>query len=260
MSDPMVSAASVRHYGLFANRRRVENIAHARRLLNVPAPQNEPSDADSSSDGEPQSLAHPCPSCGGRMIIIETFERGCAPRYRPTVPSRIDSSGLLSPGHHTPMLFSCRLSPIRREPIRPVSRAERQLTAAAMTISTRSWPRQATPPRYPAADPIRRSRRSPRSPLLVAVKSHGFLARYRRSHDGPRFPPLRLIRRLPSERTRTVRRKGRHLITLNNSRHPTGPPQTAAVHPPPQFPVRGWGATSADSYTVQPPANGMIWP
>jgi hypothetical protein len=113
MSDPMVSAASVRHYGLFANRRRVENIAHARRLLNVPAPQNEPSDADSSSDGEPQSLAHPCPSCGGRMIIIETFERGCAPRYRPTVPSRIDSSGLLSPGHHTPMLFSCRLSPIK---------------------------------------------------------------------------------------------------------------------------------------------------
>jgi hypothetical protein len=28
----------------------------------------------------------------GRMIIVETFERGCTPRYRYTVPSRIDSS------------------------------------------------------------------------------------------------------------------------------------------------------------------------
>ena len=30
--------------------------------------------------------------CGGRMIIIEIFERGRAPRYRPTVSPRIDSS------------------------------------------------------------------------------------------------------------------------------------------------------------------------
>jgi hypothetical protein len=30
--------------------------------------------------------------CGGRMIIIETFERGCTPQYHPTAPIPIDSS------------------------------------------------------------------------------------------------------------------------------------------------------------------------
>jgi hypothetical protein len=82
----------IRHYGLFANGGRAENIARARQLLNVPATQNEPSDADSSDDSEPQTFTHPCPCCGGRMIIIETFERGCTPRYRPTVPIQIDTS------------------------------------------------------------------------------------------------------------------------------------------------------------------------
>jgi hypothetical protein len=74
----------------FANSGRAENIARARQLLDVPASHNEPSDADGLGDSETQTLSHPC--CGGRMIIVETFERGCAPRYRPTVPSRIDSS------------------------------------------------------------------------------------------------------------------------------------------------------------------------
>ena len=82
----------IRHYGLFANGGRAENIARARQLLNVSAMENETGDADSGDDGEPQTLSHPCPCCGGRMIIIETFERGAAPRYRPTAPIRIDSS------------------------------------------------------------------------------------------------------------------------------------------------------------------------
>jgi hypothetical protein len=82
----------IRHYGFFANGGRAESIARARQLLNVPATQNEASPADSADDTEPQTLSRPCPCCGGRMIIIETFERGCAPRYRPTVSIRIDSS------------------------------------------------------------------------------------------------------------------------------------------------------------------------
>ena len=44
---------------------------------------------------EPKSLSHPCPCCGGRMIIIETFERGSSPRYRPAaspIVIRIDTS------------------------------------------------------------------------------------------------------------------------------------------------------------------------
>jgi hypothetical protein len=82
----------IRHYGLFANGGRAENIARTRQLLNAPAAHRETGDADAADGGEPQALSHPCPCCGGRMIIIETFERGGAPRYRPTAPIRIDSS------------------------------------------------------------------------------------------------------------------------------------------------------------------------
>jgi hypothetical protein len=82
----------IRHYGLFANGGRAENIARARQLLNVPATLRQPTEADSANAEVPQALSHACPCCGGRMIIIETFERGGAPRYRPTVSIRIDSS------------------------------------------------------------------------------------------------------------------------------------------------------------------------
>src|SRR5437879_5822859 len=85
----------IRHYGLFASHKRAENISRARELLNVPAPQYEASDAAGPEVDEPQALSHPCPCCGGRMIIIETFERGCSPRYRPTAPLaaiRLDTS------------------------------------------------------------------------------------------------------------------------------------------------------------------------
>jgi hypothetical protein len=44
---------------------------------------------------EPRVLLRPCPCCGGRMIIIETFARGCEPKHQPetTAPViRIDTS------------------------------------------------------------------------------------------------------------------------------------------------------------------------
>jgi Putative transposase/Transposase zinc-binding domain len=82
----------IRHYGLFANGGRAENIARARELLNAPATQYEPDAADSSHDDEPSTLAYPCPRCGGRLVIIESFEREGAPRQRPTAPIRIDTS------------------------------------------------------------------------------------------------------------------------------------------------------------------------
>jgi hypothetical protein len=81
----------IRHYGLFASSKRAENIARARQLLAVPKPQNENAAADADSN-EPQTLSHSCPCCGGRMIVIETFERGSTPRTRPTAVIRIDTS------------------------------------------------------------------------------------------------------------------------------------------------------------------------
>ena len=41
---------------------------------------------------EPRVLAHPCPCCGGRMIVVETFERGRAPRASSLGEIRIDTS------------------------------------------------------------------------------------------------------------------------------------------------------------------------
>lgn len=75
----------IRHYGLFASAGRAENIARARELLHVPKPQSNPTDADTID--EALTLAHSCPCCGGRMVIIETFKRGNAPRNRPAAPT-----------------------------------------------------------------------------------------------------------------------------------------------------------------------------
>ncbi|MGH6927205.1 MAG: transposase, partial [Dongiaceae bacterium] len=81
----------IRHYGLFANGGRAENLARARELLGVQAQQDEPGDADASGD-QPPMHSLPCPCCGGRMIIIEIFERGSTPSTRPSGPIRIDTS------------------------------------------------------------------------------------------------------------------------------------------------------------------------
>jgi hypothetical protein len=82
----------IRHYGLFASSKRVENIARVRKLLAAPTSRNDAAGAGSTDVGEPQTLSHPCPCCGGRMIIIETFERGHTPRTQPASPIRIDTS------------------------------------------------------------------------------------------------------------------------------------------------------------------------
>ena len=85
----------IRHYGLLASGTRADNIARARRLLDVPAAQPEAADNSCTEVDDPKPLSHPCPCCGGRMIVIETFRRGTSPRYRPatsTAVIRIDTS------------------------------------------------------------------------------------------------------------------------------------------------------------------------
>jgi hypothetical protein len=79
----------IRHYGLLASGTRAVNVARARELLAVSKPEAQPPEAavDSSKPD--------CPCCGGRMIVIEVFERGATPRHRPTGPTnviRIDTS------------------------------------------------------------------------------------------------------------------------------------------------------------------------
>jgi Putative transposase/Transposase zinc-binding domain len=85
----------IRHYGLFASGTRADNVARARELLAVPKARNDTASTTCADASEPQPLSHPCPCCAGRMIVIETFERGGSPRYRPAaspIVIRIDTS------------------------------------------------------------------------------------------------------------------------------------------------------------------------
>jgi hypothetical protein len=84
----------IRHYGLFASAQRAANIARVRELLAVPSRSENPEPSQTTAVDEPRVLPCPCPCCGGRMIIIETFARGCQPNHRPTParPIRIDTS------------------------------------------------------------------------------------------------------------------------------------------------------------------------
>jgi predicted Zn-ribbon and HTH transcriptional regulator len=80
----------IRHYGLLAKSSSADNVTIARELLATQKLQSEPAETDVANPNESA-----CPCCGGRMIIIETFERGCTPHHQPTGPMnaiRIDTS------------------------------------------------------------------------------------------------------------------------------------------------------------------------
>jgi hypothetical protein len=81
----------IRHYGLFANANRAANIALARQLLGMPAAPSS-SESDGSEAGPADEEWNTCPCCGGRMVIIETFEPGCQPRLWPLPSIGLDSS------------------------------------------------------------------------------------------------------------------------------------------------------------------------
>jgi hypothetical protein len=75
----------IRHYGLLASAGRKANVALARQLLAVPAPA-EPEEPAPAPDPRP-----PCPCCGGRMVVIEIFQRTAQARAPPASPP---SSGM----------------------------------------------------------------------------------------------------------------------------------------------------------------------
>jgi hypothetical protein len=84
----------IRHYGLFAGSAKPECIATARKLLGMPAP-NISVEANSTADAVDDTLTPPCPCCGGRMRIMEVFNRGQTPTHQPSprpIVIRIDTS------------------------------------------------------------------------------------------------------------------------------------------------------------------------
>jgi hypothetical protein len=82
----------IRHYGLLAGPLRAQNIERARHLLapSKVSPESAPADAD--TDAEPASSFRCCPCCGGRMIVVETFEGPRPARSPSPSPIRIDTS------------------------------------------------------------------------------------------------------------------------------------------------------------------------
>ena len=85
----------IRHYGLLATATCKTNIARARELIAVPVPVREPSAEHDDAKVEAGAAADhrpPCPCCGGRMIIVETFERAGAPRGPPSPNAGVRSA------------------------------------------------------------------------------------------------------------------------------------------------------------------------
>ena len=80
----------IRHYGLLASAGCKANTARAKKLMAVPTPAVDPPAADDTVD--PDAITDhrpPCPCCGGRMIIVEVFARGCAPPGPPSAGTGI---------------------------------------------------------------------------------------------------------------------------------------------------------------------------
>jgi hypothetical protein len=84
----------IRHYGLLASGNKIETIARARELIAAVTPtQTAQKQQAADSAAATDKPAHPCPCCGGQMVIIETFEAGHMPRHQPTpIMIRIDTS------------------------------------------------------------------------------------------------------------------------------------------------------------------------
>jgi hypothetical protein len=68
----------IRHYGFLASNGRQANVTRARQLLATPAP-TMVEDTAPLPDPRP-----PCPCCGGRMVIIEIFQRAAPARAPPS--------------------------------------------------------------------------------------------------------------------------------------------------------------------------------
>jgi hypothetical protein len=77
----------IRHYGLLASATCKANVARAKELIAAPLPSIDPSTEHDDPDvatGAAADHRPPCPCCGGRMIIVESFGRGGAPRAPPS--------------------------------------------------------------------------------------------------------------------------------------------------------------------------------
>jgi hypothetical protein len=84
----------IRHYGLLASAGCKADIARARELIAGPLPPDPAAEDDNTDPAASAATDYrpPCPCCGGRMIIVEFFERGAAPRGPPSPQAGIGTA------------------------------------------------------------------------------------------------------------------------------------------------------------------------
>ncbi len=84
----------IRHYGLLASSRRADTIVRIREIIAAATPATTAADREAEISAEQSDPVDerrsPCPCCGGRMILVERFAPGTAPRT--IVAVRIDTS------------------------------------------------------------------------------------------------------------------------------------------------------------------------
>ena len=194
----------IRHYGLFANGNRAANIARARELLAVPSRLKQPEMSEPAVD-EPRVLPRPCPCCGGRMIIIETFARGSS---RSTAPHRPRSRSGSIPHD----LVTADRQPPRHSLFRPPRRRQcsssyrsARSARSRTTNATRGAVRSFTVVRssdlrantIAASAPIQTTHASRRGQIPIACTAPP-------AHHRSRFRALALFGRRPIERVTAI--------------------------------------------------------
>ena len=127
------------------------------------------------------------------MIIIEVFERGATPRYRPTAPT------IVNQGRHLMTASQSRKSDRRarclstghgraRSDIQPSSQIVRQFTAFDATRRSSMQPLHRRPTCWSASTPITHLIRGTQIPIAHAAPP---------TYPLPRFPPLEVCVRRP---------------------------------------------------------------
>ncbi len=140
----------IRHYGLLAGAMRADNIERARQLLAAAEGAPQPS-READNPAEDVSPARRCPCCGGRMIVVETFE-GPRPWRSP------------SPDRDRQLMTALHPASRRRWPSPPAARR-------SMSVMPARGRRPSFHQAQPLASAPRRHRQRPPSALLLETPS-----------------------------------------------------------------------------------------
>jgi hypothetical protein len=166
----------IRHYGLFAGAVRARNIERVRQALAASEGAPQRSRAEAGGEAEDVAPARSCPCCGGRMIIVETFE---GPPCAIAIPKSDQDRHLMTVAPH----------PISQS--RSLSLPAARRTRTAMSSHTPAEPLRASTRAQAAHLHDRRS--SPSSFPIDAIFAPPLKDRPRRSVRDPQIPIARAL-------------------------------------------------------------------